>query len=94
MADSFGAINTVSPGTLGSFDATDALPVSGHAKHSMPAQAVVMAQLKETYGERVELDSPFSDFEEANVIFEDDRPFFAMGLKSSAVNALSSEISQ
>ena len=42
----------------------------------------------------MELDSPFSKFKfrQAKLDLEDDRPFFAMGLKSSAVNSLTSEI--
>ena len=54
---------------------------------------MVETSLKRLFGDHVGLDTPFSEFRGAtSVVFEDDRPFFAMGLKSSLVNDVTSEL--
>ena len=52
----------------------------------------VKTKLTEHFGRHIERDMPFSRLKDAAIVLDEDRPFFAMGLKSSAVNALSSEI--
>ena len=58
----------------------------------MPSSDEIKRRLGEHFGERIELDTPFSRLKDAPITLEDDRPFFAMGLKSNAVNSLSAEL--
>ena len=53
-----------------------------------------MTGIRETYGNGIELDTPYSEYQSIKLDFDQDVPFLALGIKSSEMAVVASEISK